>query len=372
MIITTSEEAYKFIDRRFNKVLLVENHLVKYPPLGLLKLYSFYKYQKGVPYVDFHYGKLAFIGTKPDIIFITSGEFSYYHSKLLSIVEFYKREYPGVPIVIGGVYVIANEEIRKTLNDMGCTVIACNIDHLDNTLYYIDYHMYNWNNFQFIFTTRGCANKCKFCYVPKIEPNSFILDSWKNQILANDVPRYCMIHDNNILSFGSKHYRSVVDTLCEARRPVIFNGGFDVRFWNEENNRLTEKLVRRNLCGNQSIRFAFDGMGQDGKVQSALKDVSEYYQNLGEVLVYVLINDSPIEEAKYRAAEVAKLGAYPFIQVYTPLDYIHEDVFAYKGKGWTPEVKVVHDYYNYKHYLHESYETFLERYKKEGKYDRED
>lgn len=368
MIITDSKEAYSFINRKFNKVLLVETQLIKYPPLGLLKLYSFYKYQKGVPYIDMYYGKLAFLGNKPDIIFITSGEFSYYHDKLISIVQFYKREFPNVPIVVGGVYVIANEAIRKELEDIGCTIIACNIDELDNTLFYVDYHLYNWNNFQFIFTTRGCTNKCSFCYVNKIEPKHFILDSWKSQILASDVPRYCMIHDNNILSFGPKHFRNVVDTLCEAKRPVIFNGGFDVRFWNEENNKLIEKLVSRKLCGNQSIRFAFDGMAQDGKVQSALKDVSEYYANMEEVLVYVLINDSPIEEAKYRASEVVKNGAYPFIQVYTPLDYTHENVFEYKGKGWTPEVRVVHDYYNYKHFKNETYESFLERYKKEGKY----
>ena len=369
MVITHHEEAYDFINRRFNKVLLVETHLIKYPPLGLLKLYSFFKYQKGVPYVDLHYGKLAFMGSKPDIIFITSGEFSYYHNKLISIIEFYKREFKGVPIVVGGVYVIANEAVRKILEDMGCIVIACNLDSLDNTLYYVDYHLYNWNNFQFIFTTRGCANKCKFCYVPKIEPRSFILDSWKNQILAHDVPRYCMIHDNNILSFGAKHFRNVVDTLCEARRPVIFNGGFDVRFWNEEHNQLTKKLVMRGLTGNQSIRFAFDTMGQDAKVQSALKDVAEYYNRMEEVLVYVLINDSSVEEAKYRASEIVRLGAYPFIQVYTPLDYTSENVFAYKGKHWTPEVRIVHDFYNYKHYKYTTYEEYLEKRKQEGSYD---
>jgi hypothetical protein len=366
MIITESKDAFDFINRRFSKVLLVETQLIKYPPLGLLKLYSFYKYKMGVPYVDMHYGKLAFHGTRPDIIFISSGEFSYYHRKLISIVEFYQREFHGVPIVVGGVYVIANKDVRLELESLGCIVIATNINELDNTLYYVDYHLYNWNPFQFVFTTRGCTRACKFCYVKTIEPEHFILDSWKNQILAPDSPKYLMIHDNNILSFGPKHVRDVIDTICEAKRPVIFNGGFDVRYWNEDYNNLTQKLYMRKLCGNQSIRFAFDNMTEDQKIQSALKDVSEYYQNMEEILVYILVGDGDIEEAKYRAAEVARFGAYPFIQVYTPIEYKDENVFNYKGEKWNPEIRVLHDYYNYKHFKNVSYELFLEDYKKRG------
>lgn len=368
MIIDKPDEAWDFINKKFNRILMVDTKLIKFPPLGLLKLYSFYKYVKGVPYIDMHYGKLAFYGNNYDIIFISAGEFSYYHDKMISIVEFYKREFPKTMICIGGVYVIANKSVREQLSDMGCVVISTNLDKLDNTLYYVDYHLYNWNPFQFVFTTRGCTRKCSFCYVKDIEPEHFILESWKNQILASDTPKYIMIHDNNILSFGEKHYRNVVDTLCEAKRPVIFNGGFDVRYWNEEYNQLTKKLVMRGLCGNQSVRFAFDNMSQDNKIQSALKDVSEYYKNLEEVLVYVLINNSTIDECKYRANEVLKFGAYPFIQYYTPLDFIHEDVFQFKGVNWTPELHVIHDYYNYKYYKNETYDLFLERYKKEGKY----
>jgi hypothetical protein len=43
------------------------------------------------------------------------------------------------------------------------------------------------------------------------------------------------------------------------------------------------------------------------------------------------------------------------------LDFTNEDVFAYHGKGWTPEVRLVHDYYNYKHFKNETYENFRDR-----------
>ena len=369
MIITESKQAFDYINQKFNRILLVESQHIKYPPLGLLKLYSFYKYIKGVPYVDMRFGKHVFAHEKYDVILITSGEFSYYKHKLVSIVEFYKREYPGVPIVVGGVYVIANKDIRTQLEDLGCTIIATNINELDNTLYYVDYHMYNWNPWQFIFTSRGCTRKCKFCYVKDIEPTNFVLDSWKQQILAKDVPPYIMIHDNNILSFGEKHFRDVVDTICESRRPVLFNGGYDARYWTEEFNQLNKKLVMRGLTSNESIKFAFDNMTADGKIQTCLKDVAQYVQNMEEVLVYTLINDSPIEEAKYRAAESLKLGARPFIQVYTPLDYTDENPFNFHGKEWTPEVKIVHDYYNYKHYKTCTYDAYLENEKKAGRYE---
>lgn len=367
MIITESKQAFDFINQKYNRILLVETQHIKYPPLGLLKLYSFYKYIKGVPYVDIRFGKHVFAHAKYDIIMITGGEFSYYKNKLISIVEFYKREYPGVPIVVGGVYVIANKAIREELESVGCTVIATNINELDNSLNYVDYNMYKWNPWQFIFTTRGCTRKCKFCYVKDIEPVNFILETWKNQILANDTPPYIMIHDNNILSFGIKHFRDVVDTICESKRPILFNGGYDVRYWNEEYNQLTKKLVLRGLCSNQSIKFAFDNMQSDGKIQSALKDVTEYYLNMEEVLVYTLVNDSPIEDAKYRASEIVKLGAYPFIQLYTPLEWT-DDPHNYRGDNWHPEVHVIHDYYNYKYYKITSYEEFLNKWKEDGKY----
>ena len=359
MIIRDSTKAFEFIKAIQGNVLLVEAMRNKYVPLGLLKLYTYYMYYSNFTVLNLlHYaiGKYKFENTIYDTIFISAGEFSYYHKQIINVVSFYRREYPDAHIIVGGVYCIIDDGICQDLNNLGCIVIATNIYELDDMLTAIDYSLFSWNPWSFIFTSRGCKMSCAFCYVKDIEDKSYCTANWEQQI-ENSAPRNIMIHDNNILSYGREHFTDVTNALIRVGKPVMFDNGFDCRFWNKDAKANCIRLQDEGLLQYTSIRFAFDSMNQDGKIQRALEDVKKFHP-IGNVLVYILVNfEADIDECLYRASEVAKIGAYPFIQYYTPLDW-RDDPKLYKGPSYTPELHILSDYFNGKWYNEMEYEMY--------------
>ena len=328
-------------------ILLVEPYRVKYVPLGLIKLYSYFKYTN---LVTVRFGKHKFEPERYGYIFISSGEFSYYKNTILDIVKFYAREYPYSHIIVGGVLAQLDNTLYEELANYA-TVINTQIEFLDDIL--LDYSLYSDNPWDFIFTTRGCKMDCDFCYVKQIEPKPYVTNKWESQIYRFSKP-YIMVHDNNICSFGEQHFVKVIRAIRDTTKLVMFDNGFDCRFWN---NTFTSALyLIKDQLGCSSVRFAFDSMNQDGKIQRAISSVSEFIDP-SNILVYILANYSPIEETKYRANEILKLGAYPFIQYYTPLTW-DKAPLEYKGEYYNPENITLHNYYNNKAYKFMSYESY--------------
>lgn len=81
----------------------------------------------------------------------------------------------------------------------------------------IDY-VYPTHNAYFAYMTRGCINKCKFCVVPKLEPQYCDYIGLKHQIdLVKDEfgeQRDLMLLDNNVLA--SKCYDKIIDEIKEC------------------------------------------------------------------------------------------------------------------------------------------------------------
>lgn len=355
-IITDPQIASKYLLQiNYTSILLVEPYRVKYSPLGLLKLYTFYKNLGKSKKIDLVGGKHNFGFKDYTTIFITVGEFSYYHDKLIRVIQYYLDEYPNAEIILGGVYIQGrNLDIANNFTDMGCTVLACEVPALDIP---VNYELDKGNMYNFVFTTRGCTLACSFCYVKVIEPNEGIVPTWKKQI-TEPTPPYIMIHDNNILAFSNKHFNNVTNALIETNKPVMFDNGYDVRFWNDGFLSDTKRLVDRNLISNTSIRSAFDTTSsQDGKLQKMLLDLGKILP-AEEVLVYVLINyETDIKDCLYRASEVARCGSWPFIQYYAPSSYRGEPD-TYKGDVYNPEFHIMQKYYNSKAYKCIGYEKY--------------
>jgi len=265
------------------------------------------------------------------------------------------REYPDAEIVIGGVYVQGrNWDIANEFAKMGCLVFACEVPILDVP---VDYSLDKSNMYNFVFTTRGCTLSCEFCYVKVIEPNEGIVPTWRAQIQYPKLP-YIMIHDNNVLAFGTEHFTNLCDVLLEEDKPVIFDNGYDCRFWNKEFNTQTERLANAGLLSNTSLRSAFDTTSnQDKRVQDMLLDLGKLVP-AEQILVYVLVNfDQKIDDCFYRAREVARCGAWPFIQYYAPSGY-RGDPDTYKGSNYTPDFHIMQQYYNSKAFRKMDYENF--------------
>lgn len=79
-------------------------------------------------------------------------------------------------------------------------------------------YTYPTNNAYFAYMTRGCVNHCKFCAVPRLEPQYRDYISLKEQI-AQTVERFgpqrdLMLLDNNVLA--SKCYDLIIDEIKEC------------------------------------------------------------------------------------------------------------------------------------------------------------
>ncbi len=81
----------------------------------------------------------------------------------------------------------------------------------------IDY-VYPANNAYFAYMTRGCVNKCKFCAVPKLEPQYCDYINLKNRIEFTDkrfgARKDLLLLDNNVLA--SKCYDQIIDEIKEC------------------------------------------------------------------------------------------------------------------------------------------------------------
>ena len=81
----------------------------------------------------------------------------------------------------------------------------------------IDYK-YPANNAYFAYMTRGCVNKCKFCAVPKLEPQYCDYISLKKQIeITNNrfgVQKDLLLLDNNVLA--SSNYENIINEIKEC------------------------------------------------------------------------------------------------------------------------------------------------------------
>lgn len=81
----------------------------------------------------------------------------------------------------------------------------------------IDY-VYPANNAYFAYMTRGCINKCKFCAVPKLEPQYCDYINLKERILVTDkqfgAKKDLLLLDNNVLA--SKCYDKIIDDIKDC------------------------------------------------------------------------------------------------------------------------------------------------------------
>jgi hypothetical protein len=320
------------------QVLLVEPYYErKYPPLGLMKLSTWYK-QRGDE-VLYHRGQ-SWIGMdnnfNPDEILITS-LFTWDLDEVVSTVNSFKHRFPCAKIMIGGVgasavprYVEKRTGIRPHIGFLP-EVDRCIPDYLmsDETRRLEE---------SMIFTTRGCAHKCQYCIVKTIEPEYSTINNWERAI-DESKPRI-VVFDNNLLAADKNHVESVFDALERTNKWFDINSGFDVFLFKKEH---AERIADLKI---KPIRFAFDKMTQEKALLKSIKYCKDVGINPDSIRVYVLYNyEDTIEEARYRAEAVIKLGCKPFVMRYKPLDWL--DKAEYIAPSWTDEdIKDFSQYFN--------------------------
>lgn len=321
-----------------DRVLLIEPpYKRKYPPLGLMKLSTYIKSQnKTVKFVRYAFPN------KYDLICITT-MFTVDLPVIRETIEGIRKFNPDTPILIGG---IAASVIPKEITEgfTGITIYSGFSKLLDSCP--PDYTI-NWevdpkfNEFSYLFTTRGCPNKCAYCFVPKIEKGISLCPNWKHHV--DRKKPYANIFDNNVTAFGIDHVKSIGKFFSQRKIKVRIDSGVDCKYINEE---MAEALATIPFISPRGLRTAFDRIGEDGTFQDAVRLLLKYGISKHAIQAYVLFNftDSP-QEANYRARECVRLGITPYPQRFQPLTSLKRETVRHVSPKWTEKLCKAFQYF---------------------------
>ena len=158
------------------------------------------------------------------------------------------------------------------------------------------------------FLTRGCPRGCKFCIVAEKEGRrsykvADLDEFWRGQ-------KHIKLLDPNILA--CREHPDLLQQLVDSKAYVNFNQGLDIRFTNEQNIALLNRIKVK------EIHFAWDNPKDD------LKPYFEQYKALATHkphgtygTVYCLTNfGSTMEENLYRIYTLRDLGYDPYVMIY--------------------------------------------------------
>ena len=304
--------------------LLEPNYPRKYPPLGLAKISTYLK-TKGV---DVVFGR-AYNGEDCDLVCITS-LFTFQSAKVLQAIDQVLFRIPEKQILLVGVlasllprFVDKARPSVMVFRGYSKELDKCPPD------YAVDSRLEEpWTKFSFVFTGRGCPNKCAYCAVWRIEPEMWINPNWRMAI-DPDKP-YVMISDNNLSACDQSHIEDVVIYCAEHKKKVVFDNGFDCKHITPE----MAKLLAKVKYTRRGMRLAFDRIEEDGVFQAAVEHLKANGVPKSQIMVYVLFNfrDTP-EEAHYRMRECVRLGVRPYPQLYEPLNKLDRKT-RHVGKHW--------------------------------------
>lgn len=315
------------------KCLLVEpGYRSSYPNIALMKLSSQLKKEgKSTEYFKGMKNQTLDNPNGYDEIYITT-LFTYESKITLDTIKHYQKNFPEARIIVGGIFAsLMPDLIEKETGIKPFTGYSQELDAIKP-----DYDLIKtgtkWDDFSFVFTSRGCVNRCPYCAVPTLEPEAWINPNWKNQVDFRRI--HISILDNNLTAAPIEHFKEVMHFCKKFGLITTIESGLDCRLFNEEHlNAL--KNIRFDKRG---LRFAFDHMAQEGYIQKTLKMCADAGIGKARVLVYVLynFNDTP-QEAEYRMQEVLKYKFRPYPQQYTPLNKLTRNP-PFTGKYWTEEL----------------------------------
>lgn len=314
------------------KILLVEpDYYSRYPPLGLLKLGSYYR-TKGHE-VKLVRGVISNSYT-PDIINITS-LFTYAWKPVHQAIAHYHRLYPDAEIKVGGIYATLmpwhiTDQFKYVKVHSGLFQPAENLLPSYDLLEQVE-KWKNWNK-SILFTTRGCIRKCPFCVVPKVEGG---MKEPKFSVLPHIHPdhREVVIWDNDFLA--SPYARDILIELRDNGYRADFNQGLDARLMTQEYADILADIK------SPSIHMAYDWPWEGPYVKKAIDFLSAAGYRRKNLIFYVLHNffdnvhdkgDTPSDFLK-RIRDLMSWGASAYPMRFIPLDSLKRR--GYVSPLWT-------------------------------------
>ncbi|MBA7657939.1 hypothetical protein ES703_65882 [subsurface metagenome] len=301
-------------------VLLVEpNFYTRYPPLGLLKLSTYYK-QLGYTVGLVRHGPRP-VQAQPDIICITS-LFTYTWRPVHDAIRTYRLMFPRAKIMLGGIYAtLMPDHARLRAVDEIQVGIVDEVEDLTP-----DYSLVPEWKTSILFSSRGCIRRCRFCAAHVLEPKLVAKKSIKHLIHPNHT-KICL-WDNNIL--GTPYWQSIFNELEELGLEVDFNQGIDARLTTEDvAYALTKLKIPR-------VRLAYDTTGVREFLSQAIKLLKANGFDGRRIIVYTLYNfkDTP-QDFLDKIRDLMEWGVVAYPMRYEPLNSLQKN--KYVSAKWTVE-----------------------------------
>ena len=169
-----------------------------------------------------------------------------------------------------------------------------------------------------IVTSRGCPNKCPFCFVPKRE----------GKLRELEIKEGNNIIDNNFLAC-SKSHRDKVFKMLKSQSRIDFSGGL-------EPARITNEIVEQ-LRGLRiyQLFLSYDLPHSDKSLIKAVNKLKKYFSR-NWIRCYVLIGyyGDTLEKADKRLRRAWEIGTLPFAQRYRTPSLDWNNTFLFKERGW--------------------------------------
>ncbi len=322
------------------KILLVEpnfpipskskNHK-NFLPIGLLKLYDYYKSKGHKTKLVRGNGNKRDIGTrfKPDLIMITS-LFTYWSEYFWDAVKYYRNSYPDSDIITGGIYVSLmgdNLEFKRNLKKYNA---KAHIGIHKSAEKYIANNPLSYSilsnpypiDYQIIHTSRGCTRNCEFCGTWKIEPDFISKKTIKNEIQK----RKLVFYDNNLLK--NDNIEEILGELIELKKQRKISwcesqSGFDGRILLEKPN--LAKLLKK--AGFRAPRIAWDwGYQEHYKIKKQLEILVNGGYRYDDIFVFMIYNwDISFEEMEEKRIKCWEWNTQIADCRYRPLDQTYDN-----------------------------------------------
>ena len=271
----------------------------------------------------------------PDLIFVTS-IFTYWSKYVKDAVKYCKKEYSGVPVVVGGIYASLMPEFCK--KDTGCDYIIQGIipevEELIPAYDLVDV------DYQIIHTTRGCIRRCGACGVYQIEPEWICKKSIKDEIIKKKI----VFYDNNMLA--NPHIEDILNELIELKKEkkisyVESQSGFDGRIL--INRPYLAKMLKD--AGFKNPKIAWDGPYEEWEdIKKQLDILVEGGFKSKEISVFMLYN----HDLDYNIMESKRVKCFEWqVQItdcrFRPLDQIKNEYSPHKRNGQTSDDYFIHE-----------------------------
>jgi len=316
------------------KILLVEpSYYTKFPPLGLLKLASYYRSRGNQ--VKLVRGLHEDLGFKPDQIAITS-LFTYAWKQVHETIDFYHNKFSTAKMRVGGIYA----SLMPSRLQSAFPFIDINIGLFEEADKYLPAYdlleeVEEWKNWDstILFTSRGCIRHCPYCVVPQIEGNvRRTIEDLKRYVYPGH--KRIILWDNNF--FASPNWKKLLNELYDINLPVDFNQGIDCRLIDDEKAGMIATLRI------SDIRLAFDNIDVKKSFTNAVTCFSNNGINRRKIFAYVLYNfyaeglleDTP-EVFFERVKHIAELGCVSYPMRYEPLFALEKNCFT--SPLWTAD-----------------------------------